>query len=76
MYADDILAEICSYIMKESYSENKERIEDVKKIITNINEQLADMYLTGQCGVGRVVRFWQIYDSITGTEVERKSIEN
>jgi hypothetical protein len=75
MYADDIMAEICSYIMKESYSENKERIEDVKKIISNINEQLSDMFLTGRCSSGRVIRLWQIYYSITEIEIERKSIE-
>ena len=71
-WADDILAEICSYIMKESYSENKEKIEDVKKIISNINEQLSDMFLMGKCAQGRVIRFWQIYESIRNVEIERK----
>lgn len=64
MYADDVMAEICDYIIKESYSENKEKIEDVKTIIMTIDEQLSDMYNTGQCSQGKVIRLYQIYKSI------------
>lgn len=72
MYADDILAEICEYIIKETddvageedekgeEKERKERLKDVKNIIENINEQLKDMFLTGQCAQGRTIRLWQI----------------
>lgn len=74
-WADDILGEICSYIVKESFSDNKERIDDVKMIVSNINEQLSDMFLTGQCASGRTIRFWQIYCSILDVEKERKSVE-
>ena len=64
MYADDVMAEICNYIINESYSENKEKIEDVKTIINTIDEQLSDMYNTGTCPQGRVIRLYQIYKSI------------
>lgn len=68
MYADDIMAEICDYIIKESYvqddSKREEKIKDIKSIIMSIDEQLSDMYNTGTCAQGRVIRLYQIYKSI------------
>jgi len=83
--ANDILAEICDYITKETdkceeskgnqlnefeeynneskdkeSNNNKEKLKDIKNIINNINEQLKDMFLTGQCAQGRTIRLWQI----------------
>lgn len=64
MYADDIMAEICDYIIKESYIEDEEKIKDLKSIILTIDEQLSDMFLTGQCSQGKVIRLYQIYKSV------------
>lgn len=77
--ANDILAEICDYITKETdkyeelkgcdnkeikdnteINDNSEKLKDIKNIINNINEQLKDMFLTGQCAQGRTIRLWQI----------------
>lgn len=72
--ANDILAEICDYITKETdkfdsecdesngnqLNPNSEKLKDIKNIINNINEQLKDMFLTGQCAQGRTIRLWQI----------------
>src|SRR3989344_1720148 len=51
-FADDILAEICTYIMDKGD-------KDIMKLV---EEQMKDMYLLGRCPQGRTIRLWQIYN--------------
>jgi hypothetical protein len=75
MYADDILAEICDYVIKESKINDENMLKDVKTIIGNIDEQLGDMFTSGICPQGRVIRLHPVYYSILDVEMERKSVE-
>lgn len=60
VYADDILVEICKkifYPFKSDISDDKK-----KDVLTNIAEQLSDMYQLGRCPQGRSTRLIQIYN--------------
>ena len=54
VYADDILAEICSKLIN---------LPEIKRIDTllNLEEQMSDMNCLGQCPSGRTTRLIQLY---------------
>ncbi len=62
MWADDILYEICKKIVSIHNKNNQ------KSIIICLLEQMSDMYDTGRCGVGRIIRLYQIYQSLGNLE--------
>jgi hypothetical protein len=51
MYADDVLIEIYKLL-------------DKTDVIEYLEEQISDMYTSGQCPQGRVIRLYQIYSSL------------
>ena len=75
MFSDDILAEICNYIIKESYSKDEQKLKDIRSLIACIDEQLSDMFNTGTCAQGKTIRLFQIYSSIQQVQEERISSE-
>lgn len=60
VYADDILAEICSILIDKREQENGDVL--LVDTLKNIAEQIKDMYLLGQCPQGRSTRLIQIYN--------------
>lgn len=55
VYADDILAEICLYLVM------KDDAEITANILKLVSEQMVDMADSGRCPQGRSIRLFQIY---------------